>query len=69
MGWYLSPTLKEPYTCEVPCSHKDCAQNRALVESPCRICGEPIGREARIYFEDAINGKAVHAGCLENEVA
>ena len=69
MGWYLAPTIDKPKhkgtICATPCQHKDCAANRAFIESACEICGKPIGEGARIYFVG--DGIAKHALCVETK--
>ncbi len=68
MGWYFSPQKPgaEFGPCAGPCKHKDCAQMHRQAAALCRICQQPIGWGARVYFEEG--NKAVHARCAEDEV-
>jgi len=74
MGWYIYPHAPgtEYGPCDKPCKHIDCTRSRLDSMRPCRICGQPIGYENRVYFEgDAtrvLNTAIVHADCLEREV-
>ena len=67
MGYYFSPG--KPGTefgpCDGPCKHTDCPQMKAQAESTCRVCGEQIGYEEKIYFEE---GGCVHFVCYWKEV-
>ena len=53
--------------CEPQCAHVDCAFQRKLAASCCRICGKPIGYENRFYQDPKTpTGTAwVHAICIE----
>lgn len=57
--------------CVERCEHRDCAANRAQAQSPCRICGEPIGYE-RPFFQESDSGQPLvlaHALCALDEEA
>jgi hypothetical protein len=61
-------TLPKPGThagpCLGVCEHTDCAATRRDAESPCSICGKPIGYDRRFYHDES---GLVHAVCVEEE--
>ena len=63
MAFGIMPKLGEPETCDGPCKHRDCAATRAMVDSPCGICGEPIRSGDRFYNDP--NDGLIHAICAE----
>ena len=64
MGYSVMVDAKEPWCCEIPCEHRDCAAIRSRVNSPCRICQQPVAPGQNYYDE----GDLVHASCLYDEV-
>ncbi|RJX17704.1 MAG: hypothetical protein C4570_07825 [Ammonifex sp.] len=62
-------TLPKPGTeygpCEKPCKHRDCNLTKQMAETPCGLCGKPIGYGTRFYMT-AVNQLA-HAACEELE--
>ena len=50
--------------CTDDCAHIDCAASRDTAESPCTMCGHPIGYETRFYAD---RPGWVHALCLEED--
>ncbi len=62
-------TLPKPGTqygpCKAKCTHRDCAQTRAISAAACTICAKPIGYDKRFYTED---GKHMHAVCIETKL-
>lgn len=52
--------------CASLCGHIDCAESRALAESACRFCGNPIGYGTD-YYRDEDGVGYVHALCLEQQ--
>lgn len=59
------PQLGEPITCDEPCRHKDCEEIRALVGSPCRICGTAL-KSGQRYFRES-DGQLTHEVCAMEE--
>lgn len=53
-------TIAEPFVCETPCNHRDCALSRKMAGTPCATCGEPIESGQRYYRTD----KPVPTGTL-----
>lgn len=53
--------------CAEPCSHTDCAASRAMAESVCRYCGEPISY-GRMFYDAESGPGYVHATCVEEPV-
>lgn len=47
--------------CDVPCKHKDCAENRFQASSECIECCKPIGYQTPFYEH---RGELIHAECL-----
>jgi len=47
--------------CAESCNHADCNQLRVLANTPCRICGIPIGYEAN--FQQERDAAPVHIVC------
>ncbi len=68
MASLIMPTLGEPDTCNGPCEHTDCAHWRAVVGSPCAICGAPVEAGEAFYFvHNAQNPEQVeHATCYQD---
>ena len=64
---FLSKPGTEYGPCDPICGHTDCAQTRQMANTPCRICGEPIGYERR-FFDSKRDG-IVHEVCLVTELA
>lgn len=62
-------TLPEPGSkhgpCADPCAHTDCAETRRMAETPCHVCGKPIGYERPFYREGLTLS---HAACLEDSI-
>lgn len=50
---------------DVGCGHRDCKATRAMAESICRLCEQPIGYDVRFYHDNKNEGQWVHAFCLE----
>lgn len=50
--------------CLKGCEHRDCNETRRIAESPCAICGKPIGYDTRFY---SVGVKFIyeHASCAE----
>ncbi len=69
MGYSVMVDAKEPWCCETPCQHQDCAAIRARVNAPCRICGEPVA-PGQTYYDESDFGDTVlvHSLCLYDEV-
>lgn len=40
----LTPTVGGRDLCAATCTHRSCAYLRALIESPCLVCGSSIGQ-------------------------
>ena len=67
MAYGIVPPLKEPYVCEQPCSHKDCAAQRRLIASDCSVCGAHL--EAGDRFYETPEGDFQHDSCFEDQEA
>lgn len=69
MGYSVMVDAREPWCCETPCQHRDCAAIRRKVNHPCRICRQPVAR-GQNYYDESEDGKVVlvHAVCLYDEV-
>ena len=52
--------LKEPFVCEEPCQHRDCAELREFVGSPCVRCKQAVN-SGQAYFN--VDKGIVHADC------
>ena len=51
--------------CINPCHHIDCASIRRVSETPCGLCGEPIGYDINYFAGDT---GLEHARCLYDKV-
>ena len=60
--------LKEPFVCEEPCQHRDCAELREFVGSPCVRCGTPVA-SGQEYFNLHEPKGIAHAACEYGRVA
>jgi hypothetical protein len=53
--------------CAEPCEHRDCASTRKMADTPCEVCGEPIGYVQRFFrtVDDQPDmwEHLAHAGC------
>lgn len=67
MGTGIMPELREPYCCEAPCAHTDCAQLRRVVGSRCITCGKPVNGGDVFYgwaeYKDGRPSDLEHAYC------
>ena len=53
--------LGEPYTCNSPCEHRDCAEARRLVATLCHYCNAAIGEDKEFCFDR--EQRPVHFWC------
>lgn len=60
---FLSPPGTKHGPCSPTCNHLDCEACRAMAESICPYCGQPIGYERLFYRLD--NTELAHADCVE----
>lgn len=67
MAAIIMVDAKEPWCCEAPCKHTDCAAIRnRLLFNHCYLCEETVQPGQRYYSEHNKTG-IVHAVCLEDE--
>lgn len=53
--------------CVDPCGHIDCAETRKQSETPCDICGEPIGYDLPFYQRESWT-ILTHQTCLLTKI-
>lgn len=65
MGYLIRPKVGEPWCCEKPCNHKDCAAMRHdfIENGNCIICGNPIEDGEQFYYKEQGKVDKVHFIC------
>jgi len=62
MAYLVMPALREPFVCEQPCAHIDCALTRAMVDAPCEVCRSPVVAGDKFLLTQPGN-RVTHFGC------
>lgn len=71
MGYGVIPEHGEPWCCEVPCDHTDCAAFRRdfIEDSKCHICGKELKPGDRFYYIEHGGTAKVHSLCEMERVS